>query len=90
MDDQRCSLPGTGTNSSSQQSYKSSPSKAVLQETLKHPPPYPSVVLPNSGGYWVETPGKYRKSKQFSNLQTLIILSENKYLQKHSLNSFVW
>jgi len=58
LDDQRCSLPGTGATSSLFQAAKSSPSKAFLQETLKHPPPYPSVVLPPSGGYWIETPGK--------------------------------
>jgi len=57
LDDQRCSLPGNGIISNSFQTTKSSPSKIVLQETLKHPPPYPSVVLTPSGGYWIETPG---------------------------------
>ncbi len=28
----------------------------TFQDTLKHPPPYPSVVLPPSGGYWIESP----------------------------------
>ena len=26
------------------------------QDTLKHPPPYPTIVLPPNGGWWLETP----------------------------------
>ena len=30
-------------------------STKTFQDTLKHPPPYPTIVLPPSGGYWVES-----------------------------------
>ncbi|XP_065559634.1 rap1 GTPase-activating protein 1-like isoform X3 [Artemia franciscana] len=32
-------------------------SKAKLEKILSYPPPYPMVVLPENGGYWVETGG---------------------------------
>jgi hypothetical protein len=30
--------------------------RSELQDTLKHPPPYPPIVLPPSGGYRIEAP----------------------------------
>ena len=27
----------------------------INQDTLKHPPPYPTIVLPPNGGYWIES-----------------------------------
>ena len=29
-------------------------SKQLLREALQHPPPYPMVVLPRTGGYWLD------------------------------------
>jgi len=57
LDDQRCSLPGTTGNPNHPKASNSSPSKAVLQEVLKHPPPYPSIVLPPQSGLWIENKG---------------------------------
>lgn len=49
--------PGPGAGQQQQQKQKTVPqSKFLLQEALKGPKPYPMIVLPKNGGYWVDPP----------------------------------
>ncbi|XP_066994645.2 rap1 GTPase-activating protein 1 isoform X2 [Anabrus simplex] len=60
LDDQRCVLPPYFTQASRDDSRiatvaaPSGGSKQLLEETLQKPPPYPMIVQPPSGGYWVD------------------------------------
>ena len=68
LDDQRCSMPaglvksnstgggGAATAATSSQPPPVPPSFALLHETLQGPTPYPMVVLPCAGGYWLDPP----------------------------------
>ncbi|XP_035705517.1 rap1 GTPase-activating protein 1 isoform X3 [Folsomia candida] len=83
LDDQRCVLPSYFTQSSREDGSKSPasnmtsstgsalssppPSKELLEEVLSRPGPYPMVVLPRRGGYWVEGAGS-ESPPEFSSL----------------------
>eukprot|EP00095_Tigriopus_kingsejongensis_P011552 maker-scaffold33_size549341-snap-gene-4.30 protein:Tk11552 transcript:maker-scaffold33_size549341-snap-gene-4.30-mRNA-1 annotation:"hypothetical protein TcasGA2_TC006305" len=66
LDDQRCCMPPLPSSSESghilagpfrgsgPKGARNPTSKILLSEILKQPPPYPMVVLPKSGGYWVD------------------------------------
>ena len=49
LDDQRCMMPKTGSSQQTASSYR-------LESILRCPPPYPMVVLPDSGGFWCDPP----------------------------------
>lgn len=57
LDDQRCVLPAYFSQSSREESRSSKDregSQALLEDTLRGPTPYPMVVLPVGGGYWLD------------------------------------
>eukprot|EP00094_Tigriopus_californicus_P006667 TCALIF_06419-PA protein Name:"Similar to RAP1GAP Rap1 GTPase-activating protein 1 (Homo sapiens)" AED:0.07 eAED:0.08 QI:0/0/0/0.33/1/1/3/0/889 len=69
LDDQRCSMPATlggvagggavknGLPATQQPKANKVPqSKYLLQETLDGSKPYPMIVLPKTGGFWVDPP----------------------------------
>ncbi|TRY67738.1 hypothetical protein TCAL_06421 [Tigriopus californicus] len=73
LDDQRCCMPplpanGVGSDGHmllagqfkgpTENGSRNPTSKILLSEILKQPPPYPMVVLPKSGGYWVDPPSQ--------------------------------
>ncbi|XP_076320303.1 rap1 GTPase-activating protein 1-like isoform X3 [Tachypleus tridentatus] len=49
LDDQRCVLPPVQNSSQKKESNQD-----LLNEFLRHPQPYPMIVIPPSGGYWVD------------------------------------
>ncbi|XP_060836551.1 rap1 GTPase-activating protein 1-like isoform X2 [Rhopalosiphum padi] len=62
LDDQRCVLPPYFAQTSRDERTSSVPtpeaagngSRELLEETLKGPKPYPNIVLPTSGGFWID------------------------------------
>lgn len=56
LDDQRCVLPAYFSQTSRQDSCPGggSGSQELLEETLRGSAPYPMIVLPPGGGYWVD------------------------------------
>ena len=57
LDDQRCTMPATLGGTAPVPAKPPAPqSKYLLEETLRGPQPYPMIVLPRAGGYWVDPP----------------------------------
>ncbi|XP_025416500.1 rap1 GTPase-activating protein 1 isoform X4 [Sipha flava] len=60
LDDQRCVLPPYFAQTSRDERQTSAPeaagngSRELLEETLKGPKPYPNIVLPIGGGFWID------------------------------------
>ncbi|XP_075230099.1 rap GTPase activating protein 1 isoform X3 [Lycorma delicatula] len=58
LDDQRCVLPPYFSQNSREEirvgSGGSSSSQELLEEVLRGPTPYPMIVLPPGGGFWIE------------------------------------
>lgn len=54
LDDQRCVLPSSLQSYSSPEQSKSKKDSQALNEILSTPGPYPMIVLPPSGGYWLD------------------------------------
>ncbi|XP_014241742.1 rap1 GTPase-activating protein 1 isoform X2 [Cimex lectularius] len=58
LDDQRCVLPAyfsQSCRSEERRERTTEGSRELLERVLEGPGPYPSVVLPNGGGYWVDS-----------------------------------
>ncbi|XP_067128537.1 rap1 GTPase-activating protein 1 isoform X2 [Centruroides vittatus] len=53
LDDQRCVLPSS-LQSSSSTKQKVKKESGMLEDILLSPGPYPMIVLPPTGGYWVD------------------------------------
>jgi len=57
LDDQRCTMPGPGSTLPAW-----SPSRQRLESVLRSSPPYPMVVLPPEGGFWVDPSSSHDSS----------------------------
>ncbi|XP_052081396.1 rap1 GTPase-activating protein 1-like isoform X9 [Mytilus californianus] len=54
IDDQRCDMPNLIKNSPCVTPTEQRKSFETLEEVLRKPGPYPMIVLPENGGYWIE------------------------------------
>ena len=56
LNDQRSNMPRNSQNLEN----------PWLQDVLRHPPPYPMIAVPPSGGYWLEDPANQRPNSWVS------------------------
>jgi len=56
LDDQRCSMPSSLKNGAPAPPRTEPESKLLLEEVMLGQAPYPMVVLPRRGGFWMDSP----------------------------------
>jgi len=72
LDDQRCSMPSTlrnggdGTAAAAAIPLQVPESKLLLEEVLRSGPPYPMIVLPRRGGFWLDPPPESEVAEDIS------------------------
>uniref|UniRef100_A0A646QE85 Rap1 GTPase-activating protein 1 n=1 Tax=Hemiscolopendra marginata TaxID=943146 RepID=A0A646QE85_9MYRI len=54
LDDQRCVLPPYFSQTSHVEDLKDNKGYETIEEILKKPGPYPMIILPPKGGYWID------------------------------------